>query len=697
MGNNINQSVIQGPVIIDKVMFTKGLFNILALTHTETGDSFVATNCMGIFRENEKYFIQAEHSPSAKYPNSYKCLSIGKQEKFEATLSDLLEFISTVLGEKQYENLVNKYSEKEIKKILDDKDIDLLTEVALIGKSHAEKLISQYETMGDLEVLTSKLAPYGITYAKAKNIMTHYRNNVQFAVEHITENPYNLIEVKGFGFKTADECYLKFHDYKLEALQSEQRIVAFIQNIFDTEAVAGNSYLLTDELVDKVVQNIQGVQVSKVIKVFNSSDKFGTKIDDHGVKRLFSQKIADQEIEVAKKIVQLVNGVPKPLDMVDETIKQSETFNGYPFSDEQKTAIKQMVKNKIFLLQGYAGTGKTTSMSAFTKILENNGKSFMQCCISGKAADNLRKATGYPAKTIASLLTTREVDQYDCIIIDEISMVDLDNFLKLLNGLKPDARLVMMGDAAQLDAIGIGVMVGLIESGVIPTIVLDKIHRQAESSAIITHSMLMRKGERHPDVKFVKNKMILYGDKKDLAYHFVDNDDEQSIFTMAMKLYRKLIDSEGVDDVLILCQTRKAGATSVSKLNDFAQKIANPYSPSKLEIKITNKDNEEFVLREGDRVMNLVNNTTSFDQPIFNGNTGKVLAISPSLDSMTIDFDGIGEVTINATWYINLTLGYCATFHKTQGMTLKNVVLALPFHYMLNSRELLYTGVTRAS
>lgn len=480
-------------------------------------------------------------------------------------------------------------------------------------------------------------------------------------------------------------------------MANPQRIEAFIAYQFQEEANAGRAYLSSDELVGRVLDNIPGTNVSSVIKIFNESDKFSTIYDEQGNKRLVLDKVLKKERNVADIIYELCTSEVNPLNDVEATIRRTETINGFKFSDEQKEAIYGMVNNRIFMLQGYAGTGKTASVTAFTNILKHNGIQFVQCCISGKAADNLRKTTGYDARTIASIVVAGDVGRYDCIIIDEISMVDLDNFEELLKGLKPNARVIMMGDSAQLDSIGIGVMIGLIKSNKVPSITLDKIHRQAEESAIITHSMSIRQGKRPKELGNSIDTFMAYGAKKDLIYYFVDDDDEDSILNVALKLYKRTILSEKIDDVLILCQTKKTGKTSVSKINSFAQKIANPHKEGEVVFPIINKDNEELEFRVGDRVMNLVNETKAVDPPIFNGNTGTIISMAPDLSSILIDFDGIGEVEVPNKLIKNLTLGYCATMHKTQGMTLKSTILALPFHYMLNSKELLYTGITRAS
>lgn len=685
----------QGYATVKRVIFNKGAYNILLLD-TEIGIISVK-DCFGTYAPGKRFYLQAQLDGNEKYPDTYKCIQAGQKDSFEIQDDDIVGFLSTVIGEKTLESITSSMNHKEIKKALDEKNVEKFESVDGIGEKTIQKMFNSYSNYNDYDLAYSKLGDkYNLTYNAVKAIVKHFHGNPVTAITMIDENPYNLTKVKGFGFKRADTAYLYYHDSSREALSSDIRIIAYMEHMFQELAKAGSSYLSSEELIENVMENIPGALATRVINLFNQSNLFDTIVDERGYKRLYYVPIFEKELYVSNKLKEMIERDALPLKNVDNIIKMSEATNGYPFSKEQELAIRGMVHNNVYLVQGYAGTGKTTSVSAFTKILEQNGVNFIQCTISGKAADNLYKVTGYPSRTIASLLVNHEAKDYDCIIIDEISMVDLDSFYRLLNDLQPHARLIMMGDAAQLDAIGIGVMYGMIDSHTVPTIVLDKIHRQAQDSAIITHSMAIRNGNQHQELTIVEDKLRTYGVNKDLSYLFVDSKQENKILNLSLAIYKKLLQQEGIDDVQILCSTKSTGAVSVAKLNSYAQRIANPPIGTRNEVAMETLEGQ-YILREGDRIVNKLNNRkdTLSSQPIFNGNTGRILSITDN--EMVISFDGIGEVEVYPKFWNNIQLGYAMTTHSSQGSTIRNVIVALPFHYMLNSRELLYTAVTRAS
>ena len=277
-------------------------------------------------------------------------------------------------------------------------------------------------------------------------------------------------------------------------------------------------------------------------------------------------------------------------------------------------------------------------------------------------------------------------------------MVSNDIFLQLIEAMKDDAKLIMVGDLGQLPSIGVGPAKGIVNSNIVPSITLKNIHRQAKESAIITHSIAFRHGEKPEDFDF-KNRA--YGAKEDLKYMFVHKDAEPKIEGLAIEVFKQKIEQYKVNDIAIITSTRKF----VYNLNVMAQRIANPPSPSKKEFVVNEAKNNEYTLRVGDKVMNVRNNYNTVNihdelQPIFNGNTGVILDIVEDDKSMVaiIEFDGVDTVKVPLSKFGSpIELGYSMTVHKSQGDTIKEVIVALPYQYMLNTRELLYTAITRAA
>lgn len=394
--------------------------------------------------------------------------------------------------------------------------------------------------------------------------------------------------------------------------------------------------------------------------------------------------------------------------------------------DKKEDMVCIYVENEehLFLANDFIVTHNTTTLKAVVDILEEKGYLYAQCALSGKASQNLTLVTGKEGNTIHRLLgfnpaiggffyNKNNPLPYDIIIIDEISMVDAKLLGFLLLAMRTGAKLIMLGDSQQLESIGIPVMIPMLKSGLIPTMTLTQIHRQAQKSAVVTDSIAIRKG-----INVLKNAptegRVVHGELKDLEYELVKEDD--NIFLHVVREFHKYVmaNGENIMDVQILTQQREKGKASCLTLNKACQKIYNPASPNKKEHfvgrvekkKVDGVEVQErigYYLREGDKVINVKNNYNSVDEngasmPVFNGNIGIIERFDEDEEGdgyVVINFEGIGKVRIYEDSYRKIELGYCITVHKSQGSSSKIIILALPFHYTLNTRQLLYTAITR--
>lgn len=681
-----------------------------------------------------KYNITASlDDKNTKYDATYWVDSIRLDfDLNNASEKDLQKFLSSIIS---YDKAKKLSKVKNLIDVLEEMDIDKLMEVKGVGRSTAENVITAYFNQKDISDAYIYFADYGFTKKTIKKICKYYKSS-SVAIETIKNDPYELTKVPGMGFKKVDGAFLLYCNNNGLNINDTRRTKAYVRYLFDEEYQSGNTWLDPLQILEKVKEYLPNVDLKYVIDYINDDNNFYSinnqnQLFNQTGKRITSKNNVLREMEIAQRIRRLATSQSSmKLKNVDQIIKDTEANQGWEYSQEQREAIDMLINQNICLLQGLGGTGKSSTLNAYINIIRKNGYSFKQCALSGKAANNMFLITRQKGSTIHSLLqlgTKKPLDDSnpilsDVIILDEVSMVDQKLFLSLIKAIKKGSKLIMIGDSGQLDSIGASVMNGIIKSNAIPTTTLTEIHRQAQNSAIITHSAAFRNGEKPEELTATKNTSKTYGNAQDLKYIFVDHKDEDDIYKHVIDEFKKGIQKFGVDGVQIICSTKSTGKNSTQKLNTFAQILANDYSPNKQEIDIT-KNDYTYTLRENDKVMNVRNNrnTTSpegFERPIFNGNTGTLIEFIRQEEEVIeekiiedevikekiieekifalIDFDGIGEVLVEEQDFKNIELGYASTIHKSQGSTIPCVILALPYHYMLNSRELLYTAATRA-
>lgn len=669
-----------------------------ALNFTVKGNFYV--------KVGDKYRVTGKNANDIKYPNTF----IAQNIKPDINLSNeskegVVTYLSTVTSSTIAQRLVDEIP--NVISVIESGDIESLTQVTGVGEVVARRIMDLHSQQNDYGPAIIGLSKYGLTDTAIKNIVDYFKNPER-AVEVVNDNPYALTAISGFGFKRCDAMFLMANQDNPLAVKDKRRVGAYVDFLFEEEERSGNTWLSPKEFVQNVMEFIPEADVRDAIDHVNDSGKYIT-LDVLGMKRITPIGGMKMELEVAQRLNKLNQSSNKvEFERVEETILHVETNQGFAFDEDQLGAIHEILRHNVYLLQGAGGVGKTATINGVSRVLRNNGLNIAQAALSGKAANNLSQATGFQGKTIHSLLkygTDRMYKEgnplpYDVVIIDEISMVNIEIFLSLLRAMKDGAKLIMLGDSGQLDSIGVGVMAGMMFSGAIKGTTLTKIHRQAQKSAIITHSKSFRSGDKPGELTVKSNTNRVYGENKDFEYIFTKNDDEDTIYRYVMIRFKESIDKYGVDNTQILCSTRKSGTSSVANLNFYSQIAANPASPSKKEIQIESPDGE-YTLREGDKVINTRNNYNTRNvqgakTPIFNGNTGTILSIDHN--SMVIEFDGVGEIVVKLNNIKDaIQLGYAITTHKSQGSTIESVIIAMPFHFMLNSRELLYTATTRAS
>ena len=606
------------------------------------------------------------------------------------------------IGEKMAKRIVDKFG-------VDTLDIiqntpERLTEVEGIGMKKVKQIQESYEENRELRNIIIKLSPYGITPNYCLRIYKKYKEK---SIEIINKNPYRLAEeVRGIGFKIADEIASKIGIDKY----SPDRIMQGILFTLNQSLANGHTYLPKRVLIEQSVK-ILGVESSFVEKGIMDL-AYAQKVhleNKNGEILVYLMMYYICENGVCKEIIKLSQHEIKDLHInIDEEIKIVEKEDNINLAKNQIEAVKEASNNGVTIITGGPGTGKTTTINTIIKIFENNDQKVVLCAPTGRAAKRMSETSNKEAKTIHRLLEmgfATDSDELiffkdeedpidaDVIILDEASMVDIILMYNLLKAVKLGTRLLLVGDSDQLPSVGAGnVLKDIIDSGVIKTVRLNEIFRQARESMIVVNAHKINNGE--PLFLNVKNKDFFFLRKN------TNEEILNEIIGLVSERLPKFYKFDKLKDIQVLTSMRK-GDLGVNNLNIELQKYLNP--PSKY------KQEEEFAkrtFRVGDKVMQIRNNYTKkwgtedksdSGEGIYNGDIGYIFHIDKDKKTVYVLFDKVKLASYKYDELDELDHSFCTTIHKSQGSEFPVVVIPIVWAPpMLLSRNLLYTAVTRA-
>lgn len=660
------------------------------------------TGVMCAINKEEIYKVVAKEVENDKYGLQYEIVFIGTDVKLEKK-EDQRTFLRKVLSEKQCEDIFEKF-ENPIK-ILDEKNTESLCQIKGIGVPTALKLIDKYESCKDFSEIYIKLDKYGLTNNAIQKLIKQY-GSPSIVVAKVEANPYILIEeVDGIGWSKADGMALKsgIDEYSIK------RVKAYIKYYLDNEANNGNTWVWTDDLIENIDGEI-GYKLPQdaLIKALT---------DLKEAKTIWTNK--DQEIVALYRHFNLEKNIAIDLKRISEgenkfevgdwkeKIKLLEKRQGWEFTEEQINGVQTILENQVVIIQGLAGTGKSTTVLGMLEVFQNE-YNFAQTALSGRASCNLTEITGSEGYTIHRLLGFNPRNGFvynkdnkldtDIVILDELSMVGGDIFYKLIQSIKSGGKLVMLGDVGQLEAIGIAnIMTDMIESGYIRCVNLTKIHRQASKSAIITESIKISEQQQIIDKNFIGSE--IRGELQDLELDIYR--DKISTHDRILDHFKKLMKiADTPFDIQVIVPLKDRGNASAYCLNNSLQKIVMDTTMKGL--KIGENTKLPFTIYVGDKIINHKNNYKALNEegietPIFNGDLGVVDSIDYERQTLLVDFNTKGKIYINKKHLINIKLGYAITTHKIQGSSSPYVICGLDYsHYMLLNKEMVYTMLTRA-
>lgn len=682
----------------------------------EYGETYtVKGNFTSPLDKQTEYEFTVEKMWDEKYGETYKLIYFQTNIDF-TDIDNQKGFLRKVLTQKQVDALYNEY--EDVLSILEAGDVEKLTQIKGIGTSTANRMIKKYkEAKPDMKLLT-KLSELELDFSD--NLIERLKTtfgSTDAIINVLDNDPYELVKVPMVGFSKADQIALNSGKVQM---QSSVRIAGWIVHYLQEQLNnGGNSYIYASELNtalydyfgreilvarvgggNNIVDAIDMLKKKKEINIIE--DPTGNKAR----RKIYLQKAYDLEKSIALELKRLLSAEPIAYAKEDweERVAKQEEKQGFSFDERQIEAIGRGINSNVFVIGGYGGTGKSSLLKGVLAALGEESR-ITTCALSGRAAANLR-GIGRNA-TIHKLLDYRpgkgfEYNKnnplpYDIVILDELSMVGGELFLKLLEAVPTGARFIALGDPGQLESLGqLCLMRDLLDNDYIESIVLTKVHRQAAESGIISTSMDVREG-----VCFFNQTMYegidIHGDKKDLCTDLTTLRD--NIINRVIAWYRKMVMAYDPIDIMCIGFTNTRGKESVWNMNYYIQDfLGKRVKGAKYIHSIT-----DHKIYEGDVVMCMKNNYHASDYngndtPIFNGWRGIVEKIDD--DYIYMDFkEANSKVRLDiGTAAEYLTLGYAVTCHKSQGSTIPCVLCAFSYSaYTMLNRNILYTGMTRAS
>ena len=625
------------------------------------------------------------------------------------------------LGAVLANRIVDKFGEDTLRIV--EEEPERLAEIRGITIRKAMDICEQVEEKKDMRDVMIFLQGYGISPTLSNKIYTMYGQKVY---DIIKTNPYKLADdLSGIGFKTADEIARRAG----VEVNASIRIKSGMCYALSDASLSGHTYLPKEKLVEKTI-NLLGLRD----QYLNADGTYNMDLLDNCFtelvleKKLILKYIEEKdavflstyyytELNIARMLLELNISTPEDDYIMGVKLDTIEKLSGVELDDLQRKAVIETQNNGITIITGGPGTGKTTTINAIIQMFEADGLEVSLAAPTGRAAKRMNEATGHEAKTIHRLLeisggaseeTGRdEIDakfgrneqnplETDVIIVDEMSMVDTFLVHALLKAITIGTRVVFVGDINQLASVGPGnVLRDIIESEQFSVVRLTKVFRQAGESGIVTNAHKINKGEQ----------VALDNSMGDFLY--IERENAQMALNATIGLMMSKLPQyvEAKPMYIQVLTPMRGGILGVNSLNEQLQKYINPQDENKREREIAG-----VIFREGDKVMQIKNNyQLEWEQRseggriydsgtgIFNGDMGIITTINNTTNTMEVVFDDDRYVIYDSKQAEELELAYAITIHKSQGSEYPAVIMPLVSGVsMLMTRNLLYTGVTRA-
>jgi len=641
----------------------------------------------GIFREHPKFGQQ------------FQVLSA--QETKPATLTGLEKYLGSGLikgiGPATARRIVAHFGLETLDII--EAYSERLSEVPGIAHKRVEMITSAWAAQKAIKEVMLFLQSHGVSTTYAVKIFKQYGDQ---AIEVVSKNPYQLAtDIFGIGFITADTIARNMG----VALDSPFRYQAGITHVLNEAAEDGHCFLPQSELARRAVKQLalpdHPVAPERILHLIGQMTEDKQLITQQGYGDLVAEQICytpafyHTEVALGTRLATFVKSPVKvDLPRVQRWIDGYTLKMGITLSDHQRRAVELAASSRLLVLTGGPGCGKTFTTKTIASLWKAMGKSILLAAPTGRAAQRLAEMTKREAKTIHRLLAfdprtmhfrfdEQNPLEAEAIIVDEISMLDLFLAHSLMKAIPSGAQVLLVGDSDQLPSVGPGMVLrDMIASEQIPVVRLTEVFRQAASSQIITNAHRINAGQfphLTPTTKFAESDCLwLEAAEPALGAEGIRH------------LVNEYLPGHGIDpvkQVQVLCPATR-GDIGTRHLNVLLQQVLNPPASSKAELV-----RGGHTLRVGDRVIQQVND---YHREVFNGDMGTITSIDPEEQEVVVQFTE-RDVTYDYADLSELALAWAITVHKSQGSEYPVVILPIFMqHYLLLSRNLLYTGLTRA-
>lgn len=658
-------------------------YSVMTLVTSDSDITIVGT--MPFFNEGDRIEVIGDLIYHDKYGEqlNIKNVRLKKPSDRESIIKYLSSGNIRGIGKKTAERIYNVFGKDSLDILYNN--TEKLIEVEGIGKKKLEDIKLSAEETKDSRKSLEYLQGLRISYNLAMKIYNKYGENT---IDIVKSNPYKLIEdIKGIGFNMADSLA---RNMQMES-NSPFRISAGLRYVIDYEAdFNGHTSLEADYLIEEAAKLLKADK--NLIAAQIETDLLSGKLELVEIKEksyVYSKGLYKAEKSVA---INLAKKIKEPY-IFDVSIDEDLTS----YSKEQKIAIENAFENMFLVITGGPGTGKTTIINAITKILDKNDMTYALAAPTGRAAKRMQEATDSDAITIHRLIGIRPdltIAEYneenpiekDYIIVDEVSMVDIYLMKSLLDAIGESTSLILVGDSDQLPSVGPGNVLSDILNSPAKSIRLKKIFRQAGESNIIVNAHRINEG-KYP-----------FLNQPDKDFFFIDTNSfgfQNTLLDLIANRLPNFYKFDPIKDIQVLSLSKKT-QWGVDSINKAIQEVINK---EKNFLKVNDR-----VFKLYDKVMQIRNNYDlraqnymANDDGVYNGDIGIIIEIDSNEESLKVEFDDGKIVKYKKEDIRDLDLSYAITVHKSQGSEFKCVIIPMmQVAPMLLTRNLLYTGVTRA-